>query len=142
MQALQIRQTHRTISVDLVGDVVSIAIDDQVAGNTTGQLEWSNTLLNGESVNFEAAEKAVAALGPGWRLPTRRELESLVDLSRHDPAIDTDQYPDTQSKAYWTSTECAWNKSARWVVSFSSGSVNGYHGRSYLACVRAVRAGQ
>ena len=141
MQALRIKQAHRTVSVDLAGDIVSIAIDDQ-ADDTASQLEWSHTLLNGLSVNFEAAEKAVDALGPGWRLPTRRELESLVDLERHDPAIDTDQYPDTQSKTYWTSTPCAWNpESARWVVNFYNGNVGG-SGRDSYACVRACRAGQ
>lgn len=28
-----------------------------------------------------------------WRLPSVRELATLVDVSRHDPAIDTDQFP-------------------------------------------------
>lgn len=105
-------------------------------------LEWSKTLLDGEKVNFEKAEKAVAELGEGWRLPNREELLTLVNLERHDPCIDTDKYPDTKSTWYWTSTPCAWNKeSARWVVHFYYGSVN-YDGFSSLACVRAVRGGQ
>jgi hypothetical protein len=107
----------------------------------TVELEWSNTLLGGERVDYKAAEKAVAKLGDGWRLPTRRELESLLDLSRHEPAIDTDKYPDTKSSPYWTSSECAWNSEARWVVHFSLGFVAYYLQDSY-ACVRAVRASQ
>jgi len=103
-------------------------------------LEWSATLLDGNSINYEAAEKAVAELGPGWRLPTRQELESLLDLSRHDPAIDVGQFPDTRSAWYWTSTPCAWNEDARWIVNFGVGLVNGNR-RSFRACVRAVRAG-
>lgn len=31
------------------------------------QLEWSQTLCNGERVTYAAAEKAIAELGEGWR---------------------------------------------------------------------------
>ena len=101
-------------------------------------LEWSHTLLDGESATYEEAEAAIAELGDGWRLPTRAELESLIDLTRYDPAIDTDRFPDTKSTRYWTSTPCAWDAAARWVVVFGLGNVDGNR-RGYLACVRAVR---
>lgn len=104
-------------------------------------LEWSKTLMDGKPVTFKQAEKAVAELGDGWRLPTKQELESLPDLSRYDPAIDVEKYPDTKSCAYWTSTPCACNPdAARWVVDFSDGNVYGGP-RGIDACVRAVRAG-
>lgn len=105
------------------------------------QLEWSHTLCNGERVTFEKAEKAIAELGEGWRLPTRQELESILDLSRYEPAIDTERFPDTQSTWYWSSTQCAWDSSAVWIVHFNYGFVNNYD-RSNLACVRAVRVSQ
>lgn len=105
------------------------------------ELEWSKTLCDGERVDYASAEKAVAELGEGWRLPTRQELESLLDLSRHEPAIDTEKYPDTKSTYYWTSSKCAWNDAARWVVHFSLGHVNDGH-LGNVACVRAVRASQ
>lgn len=102
------------------------------------KLEWSKTLCGGEKVTYEEAEKACAELGEGWRLPTREELESILDLSRHEPAIDTDKFPDTKSSWYWTSTETACNTSAVWIVDFGDGDVD--HDRRYdLACVRAVR---
>lgn len=123
----------------LLAGTVPEAIATQAA---PAALEWSPTLLDGESVTYKKAEAAVAKLGEGWRLPTRFELESLLDLSRHDPTIDTDKYPDTKSSYYWTGTPCAWNqKSAVWVVDFDDGVVDGNH-RLNLACVRAVRAGQ
>lgn len=119
-----------------------LAMPVEVAPAPTTGLEWSHTLLDGEKVNYEKAEKAVAELGDGWRLPTREELLTLVDLTCHDPCIDTDKYPDTKSGYYWTSSECAWNKDeARWVVGFYYGSVLGSH-LDYYACVRAVRASQ
>lgn len=111
------------------------------AGAAPTKLEWSHTLLDGKTVTYEAAEKAVAELGDGWRLPTRQELESILDLSRHKPAIDTDKFPDTKNEYYWSSTPCAWNSSAVWVVYFDFGLVD-FSLRSDNGCVRAVRSGQ
>jgi hypothetical protein len=107
----------------------------------TSKLEWSKTLLDGDDVTYEEAEKAIEALGDKWRMPTRKELESLVDTGRYDPAIDTEKFPDTKSDCYWTSTPCAWNDAAVWVVAFGSGFVLSCH-RGNGACVRAVRSGQ
>jgi hypothetical protein len=143
MQSLNIRVPGKTISIDMRGGDMSIAIDPEktkAAGNSA--LEWSNTLLDGEAVTYEDAQKAIADFGDGWRMPTCHELESLRYLSRHDPAIDTERYPDTQSRAYWTSTPCAWNDAAVWVVHFRYGYVYSDGHRSNSACVRAVRAGQ
>jgi hypothetical protein len=38
----------------------------------------------------------------GWRLPTKAELESLIDDTRSHPTIDVDLFPDTRSHFYWT----------------------------------------
>jgi len=144
MNKLNIQTPDKTFSINLDNDQLSITLNpiSHSQENEPGhQLEWSDTLLDGETVTLSEAEEAVAKLGKGWRLPTRQELESLLDLSREDPAIDTSKYPDTKSCAYWTSTPCAWNDAARWVVSFSLGYVYDYH-RNLNACVRAVRAGQ
>lgn len=103
------------------------------------QLEWSDTLCDGKNVDYDTAEAACQALGAGWRLPTRMELESILDLSRHNPAVDTDRFPDTKSDWYWTSTPCAWSSSAAWVVHFGLGT-SSHDRRNYYACVRAVRA--
>lgn len=133
--------TDRNITIHLGEDAVQLATRGADKTIPADSLEWSETLLDGEAVPLEEAEKAAAKLGDGWRLPTRRELESLIDLTRHDPAIDTDRFPDTRSNWYWTSTPCAWNEAACWVVYFSLGLVN-YNHRDDSACVRAVRAGQ
>ncbi len=102
------------------------------------KIEWSNTLLDGKCVKRAEAEAAAAALGEGWRLPTVDELQTILDRSRHSPAADTDRFPDTQSEPYWTSTPCAWDSDARWVVLFHYGYVLDYDG-SLRACVRACR---
>lgn len=105
------------------------------------QLEWSNTLLGGKRVKRVDAEAAVAAIGKGWRMPTVDELQTILDRSRHGPAIDTERFPDTQSEPYWTSTPCSWDSDTRWVVYFYYGGVSGYYVNN-RACVRACRASQ
>lgn len=102
------------------------------------ELEWSGTLLDGKRATLAKAEKAVADLGDGWRMPTVDELQTILDRSRYNPAIDKEKFPDTQSQPYWTGSPCAWNKNARWVVYFGFGYVGDGYG-SYRACVRACR---
>lgn len=107
-------------------------------------LEWSETLFDGEIVEYGEAEKAVSELGDGWRMPTLRELESLLDRTRHSPAINSEKFPGTIGDFYWTNRDncpCAWNEDCVWVVDFGCGIVDYFHHRGG-ACVRAVRGNQ
>ena len=114
--------------------------------DTRHGLIWSADNLSGKSgqrLDHAAATTACAALdlagAKDWRLPTRTELLTLVDDTRHEPAIDTEFFPTTEQAYYWTSTPCAWRPgSAAWCVSFDSGFVVSNH--HDLECfVRAVR---
>lgn len=111
---------------------------DNTVTDTQTELIWSKNTV-AIDVNHKAAEKAVEALGEGWRLPTIQELFALADHSRYSPAIDTDAFPDTENEWYWSSSETVWNTSAVWFVYFCDGYV-GYNRRSRKACVRAVRS--
>lgn len=104
----------------------------------TPGIEWTQTLFGGRRVSQEEADAAIAALGGGWRMPTDKEAEALVDRSRYSPAINTDLFPDTASDAYWTGTLCARDEASRWVVDFCDGDVTAYYAYS-RACVRACR---
>lgn len=134
------RRDARDIGSDTFGLMIEAPAAND-AGAAPVKLEWSHTLLDGKRVSYEEAEKAVAALGEGWRMPTLHEKFGCVDPTRHDPAADPSKHPDIKSEPYWTSTPCAWNTSAVWVVGFGGGLVGGY-GRGYYGCVRAVRSGQ
>lgn len=72
-----------------------------------------------------------------WRLPTRIELESILDLSRFDPAID----PIFQcfSSNYWSSTTYGYSINDAWRVNFDDGYVDHYY-KLGIYYVRAVRA--
>jgi Protein of unknown function (DUF1566) len=120
---------------------------DTVLDRTTG-LEWSRDNVPGGTMNWKAAQEACGKLTLGghsdWRLPTIRELLTLVDYERHDPAIDTKAFK-CESSYYWTSTPlhsspggCAWG------VDFYDGYAlwNGQGNDDYVRAVRAVRASQ
>ena len=81
-----------------------------------------------------------------WRLPTRNELQTIVDYSRIKPSIDTTFFPDTAGVSdydYWSSTMYANDPDETervWYVNFYSGYIN-YTGKRNYNFVRAVRAG-
>ena len=103
-------------------------------------LEWSPPLCGGKRVDFAAAEKAAAELGPEWRIPTDKEWDTVIDRSKYGPAIDTGQVSDVALGWHWTSTPCPWApESAVFVVGTDYGFVNG-NGRYSVCFVRAVRA--
>lgn len=108
-----------------------------------GNLMWHRA-TSPDRLNFKDAEaycKAMTTSGhTDWRLPTIQELLSLVDYTRHDPAIDVAQFPDTKSNWYWSSSPYASSPAAcAWFVDFSYGGADRYY-RDHTAFVRAVRS--
>jgi hypothetical protein len=63
-----------------------------------------------------------AGRGPGWRVPTRIELISLVDFTRQ-PAIDLEVFTDTGTltEPYWSTSAVAGQDGTYWTVSFVDG---------------------
>lgn len=57
-----------------------------------------------------------------WRLPTRRELHSMVHHGRVTaPAVDISSFPNTASTGYWTATPVAATPFKAWYVNFENG---------------------
>jgi hypothetical protein len=61
----------------------------------------------------------------GWRLPNVKELLSIVDMSRMEPAIDPSAFPATSSGWYWSSSPMVGDSSFAWVVNFNYGEAFG-----------------
>ncbi len=86
--------------------------------------------------NWDAAISAAASLASGncglndgstagqWRLPSRNELQSLIDYTTYNPAL-LAGYPFTnvQSNVYWSSTTYAGGASFAWYVHLGYGGV-------------------
>ena len=76
-----------------------------------------------------------------WRLPTIKELKTLVDRSRFNPSISTAYFPNKVPSPYWSSTTNAGFTDSAWLVHFYY-STDGASIKSNIAYVRAVRGGQ
>ena len=76
-----------------------------------------------------------------WRLPTDKELQTIVDFGRYDPAINTVYFPSTVVSDYWSSTSSyALNSYKAWYVDFFYGGVD-FGDKGLYHYVRAVRSG-
>jgi hypothetical protein len=97
----------------------------------------------GSDCDTNAYVKAVNAIGycsyKDWRLPTRQELMSIVDLSRVNPTIDTTYFPNTQSNWFWSSSRNAYNSGYVWGVDFDYGDSSSFSKESNAVHVRLVR---
>ncbi len=117
-------------------------------GSTGGNT--CNATLPGSLCNTQAYVAAVNAAGlcgqtTGWRLPTRRELLSIVHNGASSPAIDTAYFPDVGSTwdnwYWWTSDTHAPVPTGAWLVSFFGGDT-GADSKTNGYSVRLVRSGQ
>jgi hypothetical protein len=79
---------------------------------------------------------------PGdWHLPNVRQLHSLVDFSRSDPALPAGHlFTDFKLGSYWSSTSYARNTGHAWRVSMFIGLVNS-NSKDNLYYVLPVRSG-
>ena len=99
--------------------------DDGACSGAASQLTW------------EGAQKAAAAAGDDWRLPSQAELKTLLASYCSEPAIDTAVFPETPASKYWSAT--ADGAQGAWYVDFEQGGGNGATLRSTTAAVRLVR---
>ena len=102
-------------------------------GGTSTSLDWSAARAAVRSAN-EARHKGHA----DWRLPTRAELESLVSVTRANPALDPDAFPKSTAAPVWTDTPSAGAPASAWFVDFGGGG-SAFLAQQYPARVRLVR---
>lgn len=78
--------------------------------------------------------------GTGWRLPTLKELLTLVDPARTSPpVIDSKVFPGSSSDLYWSTTNFKMDTNFAWTVDFGMGNSARDHLKSAPASVRCVR---
>jgi hypothetical protein len=103
-------------------------------------MAWSGSTCTGSYATFTHEQALVQAKNStNYRLPNVKELASIVDRTRSNPAIDPAAFPATPSQWHWTSTPYVGDSSYAWFVFFSYGNVYRYGLRYDYYAVRLVR---
>ena len=131
----------------------SECVKDKLSGlvwegkTTTGERASSNSYSNygdsrfGDASTYVTAVNAAKLCGySNWRLPTRDELQALVDYSVVSPnaTIDATWFPNTVAASYWSASSYLGSSAKAWSVSFANGSVSN-SARSGKLQLRLVR---
>lgn len=110
-----------------------------VTDKDTG-LVWERAFME-EPGSWEEASAYCSALetdGGGWRMPTARELSTLVDDGKFAPAIEEAVFPDTPADRFWAFV----GEDEPWIVEFYGGT--SFSGAQvtlpcHVRCVRSSR---
>jgi hypothetical protein len=111
---------------------------------SVGQI-WNGSDCEGVAVQLtqEDVAKAIvianAQLGPGWRLPSRAELEGLVCKACAPVKIELDSFPNTLGEPYWTGEVNGFAPRHIWTVNFMTGHTYGRFFPAQQVLVRLVR---
>lgn len=119
----------------------TLSPDGQTITDSSTGLMWAVETLPRmtQEKAFEAAKASTLSGYSDWRVPTVRELQSIVDHSRSNPACAL--VFRAKSAGYWTSTDYAPDPALAWIVHFNSGGTGAY-GKTSNYFVRLVRSGQ
>ena len=106
---------------------------------------WDGSKCSGNIVNLsldivpEAIKLANEQLGGKWRLPSKKELTSIVCKECPSPKINKEIFPNTDNAPYWTGDQSIYNSKFYVSVNFHTGfSFNRFSPIKELA-VRLVR---
>ncbi len=153
----------------MVGATVTVSAASTLQANTDGTvtdaktgltwmrcamgMTWTGNTCTGEVSTYtfgqaNALTGTVTFAGQSdWRMPNIRELQTIVDRSVYNPAIDSAAFPNTpsasfSSASFWSDSPGAQKPSQyAWFVHFGSGYArNAVRGESFA--VRLVRGGQ
>jgi hypothetical protein len=94
-----------------------------------GEMTWEKAMDCAETLSLDGKKD--------WRLPSARELESLLDRSRYRPVI-RKEVPFQDRLSYWSSTTFSEDTSTAWIVMFDGAYVLSYY-KSNAYHVRCVR---
>jgi len=122
------------------------AVGGGVVYDTKTKLSWQQVVPPGMYAQADAASycAALELAGTTWRLPTMREILTIVDLTipPPKPAIDPTAFPDTPAGFFWSSTAYSGTPGLGWSAQFQYGYAYGntVTDTSYVRCVHTGRA--
>lgn len=103
--------------------VLAVAAEEAVRDEVTG-LVWQRQLDPRRFTWKDAMDFCDVLTLAGWddwRLPSRIELVSLLNLSRTNPSIDPEAFPGTPGEWFWTASRQANDPGRAWFVYFYFG---------------------
>ena len=119
--------------------------------DTKTGLIWQQTVTSTSAAYNWAGAKTYCAStavstslgGTGWRLPTLKELQTIVDYTQATaPIIDSTAFPSTPASGFWSSSPLAGSSSNAWFVHFSNGNTYTSTSLTVPQCsLRALRTG-
>lgn len=117
-------------------------VTDEIVRDQWTALTWQR-VLDGAARSWTAAAAYCAALNlgefsSGWRVPSYKELLTLVDRRRYLPAVETAAFPEAPSEFTWSSSSCAFTGACAWGVDFAWGGSD-YKATGAAHPVRCVR---
>ena len=139
-------QSYASDSRFMTKDHIIIDLERQIEWLrcSVGQ-RWDGSKCSGNIVNLsleivpEAIKLANEQLGGKWRLPSKKELSSIVCKECPSPKINKEIFPNTDNAPYWTGDKSIYNSKFYVSVNFHTGfSFNRFSPIKELA-VRLVR---
>jgi len=103
---------------------------DSVGGtvyDTKTKLTWQQIVSQSSTYAWTDAQNHCTLLNvsrgeSGWRLPTLKELVSIVEDARISPSIDPTAFPSTPGHGFWSLSRSHANSANAWYVDFNGGS--------------------
>lgn len=134
----------RSILIMAMALSLSIA-ETTIVNDPSTNLMWEDTKHVKNGVSYPEATSYCETLSLGehkdWRLPTLRELLTIVDYTKYEPAILKEFTQVEEDRLYWSSTPYAEEPREFWGVVFEDGDIDNasaiYDRR--VRCVRAVK---
>ncbi len=116
--------------------------------NCFGTGTWSQALISSNSLSSGSCGLTDGSSAGAWRLPNRKELKSLVDAERINPALpnghpfsNVQSTVNGSSSCYWSSTTYPISASYDWGFTMGDGHMDVFHGKTGSGYIWPVRDG-
>jgi hypothetical protein len=130
---------HSWAKAQEAAGVVAASVSEVSEGGAPSP--FTTTATNAAALASTPDSALPSSSAPSWRLPTHKELYTLVEKACRNPAINTVWFPATRANFHWSASPLSDDDSFAWGVDFSDGR-GGYDAKVGTYSVRLVRAEQ
>jgi hypothetical protein len=100
------------------------SVSATTVADTKTKLTWQRA-TSATALTLPAAQTYCAGLGTGWRIPTLKELATLVDVTvpAPGPTLDQGAFPSAPAALTWSASPSFDTPGQTWALDFSAGSI-------------------